>query len=77
MATAKERALTTMWERRVEQEGFASVMEAIRNTATGLKDRAIAGPHDYDHIPALVGRSKLRVKNFLADFDARLTEVPS
>jgi hypothetical protein len=35
--TAKERALTTMWERRVEQEGFASVMEAIRNTAAGLK----------------------------------------
>src|SRR6202045_1583454 len=32
--TAKERALTTMWERRVEQEGFASVMEAIRNPST-------------------------------------------
>src|SRR3981189_1415234 len=42
--TAKERALTTMWERRVEQEGFASVMEAIRNTAPGLRGRAIAGP---------------------------------
>ena len=74
--TAKERALTTMWERRVEQEGFASVMEAIRNTAAGLKGRAIAGPRDYDQIPALVERSKLRVKNFLADLDARLTEVP-
>ena len=74
--TAKERALSTMWERRVEQEGFASVMEAIRNTAAGLKGRAIAGPHDYDQIPALVERSKLRVKNFLADLDGRLTEVP-
>jgi hypothetical protein len=52
--------LTTMWERRAEQEGFASVMEAIRNTAAGLKGRAIAGPHDYDQIPALVERSKLR-----------------
>jgi glutathione S-transferase len=48
--TAKARALTTMWERRVEQEGFASVMEAIRNSAPGLKGRAIAGPHDYDQI---------------------------
>jgi glutathione S-transferase len=74
--TAKERALTTMWERRVEQEGFASVMEAIRNTAAGLKGRAIAGPHDYDQIPALAERSKLRVKNFLADLDARLTKAP-
>src|SRR5580692_8411501 len=72
--TAKERALTTMWERRVEQEGFASVMEAIRNTAAGLKGRAIAGPHNYDQIPALAERSKLRVQNFFADLDARLKE---
>src|SRR5580693_8944415 len=74
--TDKERALTTMWERRAEQEGFASVMEAIRNTSTGLKGRAIAGPHDYDQIPALAERSKRRVQNFLADLDARLQEVP-
>jgi glutathione S-transferase len=74
--TPTERALTTMWERRVEQEGFASVMEAIRNTATGLKGRAIAGPHDYEQIPALAERSKLRVKNFFADLDVRLQEVP-
>jgi glutathione S-transferase len=74
--TAEERALTTMWERRAEQEGFASVMEAIRNTAVGLKGRAIAGPHDYDQIPALAERSKQRVKNFFADLDARLQEVP-
>jgi glutathione S-transferase len=65
-----------MWERRVEQEDFASVMEAIRNTAAGLKGRAIAGPHDYDQIPALVARGKLRVKNFFADLDARLKEAP-
>jgi glutathione S-transferase len=74
--TAKERALTAMWERRVEQEGFASVMEAIRNTAAGLKGRAIAGPHDYDQIPALVERSKQRVRNFFADLDARLEDAP-
>ena len=74
--SAKERALVTMWERRIEQEGFASVMEAIRNIVPGLKGRAIAGPHDYDQIPALVERSKLRVKNSLADLDTRLTEVP-
>src|SRR5712671_7232944 len=73
--TAKERALTAMWERRVEQEGFASVMEAIRNTAPGLKGRAIAGPHDYDQIPALVERGMLRVKDFYADLDVRLAEV--
>ena len=74
--TAKEKALVTMWERRVELEGFAAVMEAIRNAAPGLKGRAIAGPYDYEQIPELAERSKLRVKNFFADLDARLREVP-
>ncbi|MFJ2363768.1 glutathione S-transferase family protein [Pseudomonas sp. NPDC087697] len=74
--TAKERALVTMWERRAELEGFAAVMDAIRNVAPGLKGRAIAGPYDYEQIPELAERSKLRVKNFFADLDTRLGEVP-
>ena len=74
--TAKEKALVTMWERRAELEGFAAVMEAIRNAAPGLKGRAIAGPHDYQQIPELAERSRLRVKNFFADFDAQLSEFP-
>jgi glutathione S-transferase len=74
--TPKEKALVTMWERRAELEGFAAVMEGVRNAAPGLKGRAIAGPHDYEQIPALVERSKLRVANFLSDLDARLTESP-
>lgn len=73
--TAKERALIAMWDRRVEQEGFASVMEAIRNLAAGLKGRAIAGPHDYAQIPELVERSRQRTVNFLADLDQRLQET--
>lgn len=74
--TAREKALVTMWERRAELDGFAAVMEAIRNAAPGLKGRAIAGPHDYEQILELTERSKLRVKNFFADLDARLSEVP-
>jgi glutathione S-transferase len=75
-STPRERALVTMWERRAELEGFAAVMEGVRNAAAGLKGRAIAGPHDYEQIPVLVERSKLRVANFLSDFDARLTDAP-
>jgi glutathione S-transferase len=74
--TAKEKALVTMWERRAELEGFAAVMEAIRNAAPSLKGRAIAGPYDYEQIPELAERSKLRVQNFFADLDTRLGEVP-
>jgi glutathione S-transferase len=70
--SAKERALVLMWERRIEQEGFASVMEALRNQLPGLKDRAIAGPHDYAQIPALVARGIQRVRNLFVDIDAVL-----
>ena len=75
-STAKDKALVTMWERRTELDGFAAVMEGVRNAAERLKGRAIAGSHDYDQIPALADRSKLRVKNFYADLDSRLAEVP-
>lgn len=75
-ATPKEKALVSMWERRAELEGFAAVMEGVRNALPGLKARAIAGPHDYEQISALVDRSKLRVTNFLADLDARLAATP-
>jgi glutathione S-transferase len=74
--TPREKALMCMWERRVELEGFAAVMEGVRNAAPGLKGRAIAGPHDYEQIPALVERSKLRIANFLSDLNARLADAP-
>jgi glutathione S-transferase len=74
--TPKTKALVAMWERRAEQEGFASAMEAVRNAVPGLRNRAIAGPHDYEQIPALVARSRLRVRNFYADFDVRLADEP-
>jgi glutathione S-transferase len=74
-STPKDKALVTMWERRAELEGFAAVMEGVRNASERLTGRAIAGPYDYDQIPALVERSRLRVKNFYADLDTRLAEV--
>jgi len=75
-ATPKQKALIVMWERRAELEGFAAVMEGVRNKLPGLKDRAVAGPHDYEQIPALVERSVQRVKNFFDDFDAQLDQAP-
>ena len=74
--TPKEKGLIVMWERRAELEGFAAVMEGVRNKIPGLRGRAIAGPHDYQQIPALVDRSALRVKNFFADLNERLGQVP-
>ena len=50
-------------------------MEGVRNASERLIGRAIAGPYDYDQIPSLVERSKLRVANFLSGLEARLAEV--
>ena len=73
--TSKDKALVTMWERRMELEGFAAVMETVRNNAPGLKGRAVAGAHDYEQIPALVERGRQRIANFYADLEERLTNV--
>jgi glutathione S-transferase len=71
----KEKAIIAMWERRAEIEGFAVVMEGVRNSADRLKGRALSGPHDYEQIPAIVERSRRRIENFYRDFEARLTEA--
>lgn len=70
--TPQSKALVAMWERRAELDGFAPVMEGVRNAVAGLKDRALSGPHDYKQIPELVERSKQRVANFFDDFNERL-----
>ena len=71
-AAPKEKALIQMWERRMELEGFAAVMETVRNNAKGLAGRAIAGPHAYEQIPELVERGRLRVRDFQIDLEERL-----
>ena len=40
-----------------------------------MKGRAIAVPHGYEQIPALVDRSVLRAKNFLIDPNDRPEQV--
>jgi len=73
---AGEQGVVAMWERRMELDGFAAVMEAVRNTVPGLKERALSGPHAYEQIPALAERSLQRIRNFHADLDARLAKSP-
>jgi len=72
----KEKAMVAMWERRMELEGFASVMETVRNGAAHLEGRAIAGPRGYDQIPSLVDRGRRRIADFYSDLETRLAEVP-
>jgi glutathione S-transferase len=73
-ATPKDKAVIAMWDRRMEQEGFAAVMETVRNNASGLAGRAISGPHGYEQIAGLVERGKVRVRDFYADLEDRLAQ---
>ncbi|MGF6701245.1 glutathione S-transferase [Paraburkholderia sp. MM5496-R1] len=56
--TPQEKALIAMWERRAELDGFAAVMEGVRNAVAGLKGRALSGPHAYEQIPEIARRSQ-------------------
>ncbi len=51
---------------RIESEGFGAVAEWLRNSAPGMKDRALTGVVDYPQIPALAERGKKRAEAFLA-----------
>ena len=66
------KALVASWQREVERNGFFAVMEAFRNWARGLKGRALPGPHNYEQIPELAERGRLRVSHFFAQMDERL-----
>jgi glutathione S-transferase len=72
--TAEEKARIAAWQRQVERNGFYAVMEAFRNWARGLKGRALPGPYNYDQIPALAERGRLRVGHFFEQMDARLAQ---
>jgi len=69
---ARDKALVTMWDRRVEFDGFLAVAEVLRNTAKGMKGRALAGPDNYDQIPALAERGRARLKRFYDILDRQL-----
>src|ERR1051325_11558433 len=72
-ATPQERAVVTALNRAIERDGFFAAMDAVRNTASGLKGRALPGPHDYEQIPELAERGRKRLEHFFRDMDARLS----
>lgn len=63
--SAKEKALIADTQWRIEAEGFMPIAEALRNSAAGMKDRAVTGPVNFEQIPALAERGRKRAKLFL------------
>jgi glutathione S-transferase len=70
----EEKAVVTAWQRTAERNGFYAVMDALRNSTPGLKDRALPGPDDYAQIPALADRGRARIARFFTQMDARLAQ---
>ncbi|AEI37236.1 MAG: glutathione S-transferase [Zymomonas mobilis subsp. pomaceae] len=71
-STAEERAIISMWERRIELDGYFSVVDATRNSNSNLKGHAVTGPHSYEQIPALAERGKKRTFSFFEDLNSLL-----
>lgn len=69
----RERALVTMWNTRVENEGLGAVAESFRNRSKGFRDRALTGPENFAQIPELVPRGRRRAELFLDRLEEQLT----
>lgn len=73
--TPEERARSSMWNAKVEQQGLWAMADAFRNSAKGLADRAVTGPDAYPQIPELAERGRKRVQQFFRRLDDRLSET--
>ena len=73
---APERALVADAIWRAEQDGFLAVGEALRNTASGMKDRALTGPHNHAQIAELGERGKRRVVHFFDLIESTMSKQP-
>jgi len=69
---ARDKAIVEMWHRRVELEGLQAVAETVRNSVAFFAGRALAGPVDFEQIPALAERGMRRVDLFQEMLDERL-----
>ena len=69
-----EKAIISMWEHRMEWDGFLPVAELFRNTAERLKNRGLTGTLNFNQIPALAERGKKRIAHFHNFLNKRLAE---
>jgi glutathione S-transferase len=60
----------------IEADGFMAIAECLRNTAKGMKDRALTGPVNYAQIPELGERGRDRAQRFFARLDTMIGSQP-
>ena len=67
--TPQQRGVIADLQWHIEMNGFMAMAEFLRNSAPAMKGRALTGPHDYEQIPELADRGRLRVQRFLEEID--------
>jgi glutathione S-transferase len=72
--TPEERALVSMWNAKIEQQGLWAAADALRNFAKSFRGKAVSGPESYEQIPALAERGKERAAQFFHRLDEQLAE---
>jgi glutathione S-transferase len=70
--TPVEKGLVASWNARIEYEGLMAVAEALRNSAPGLKDRALTGAENFPQNPDIAARGLARLELFFDMLEARL-----
>jgi glutathione S-transferase len=70
--TAEQRAVSTMWNNKIEQHGLMHMRDAFRNSAKGLRGHAITGPQGVDQIPELAERGRQCVVAFFDRLEQQL-----
>jgi glutathione S-transferase len=74
--TPKQRGIISDLQWHIEMNGFMAMAEFLRNSAPAMKGRALTGPHDYEQIPELADRGRLRVQRFLEEIDQIISTKP-
>jgi len=69
-----EKAIISMWEHRMEWDGFLPVAEFLRNTVERFENRGLTGTLNFNQIPALAERGQKRIAHFHDFLDKRLAE---
>ena len=70
---AREKALVLMWNAKIEQFGLAALAESFRNKVQGMSCRALTGSINFEQIPALVERGRIRAQAFMLRLNEHLS----
>lgn len=73
-STPLERARVAELNAHVEYEGLMAVADAFRNSAKGLRGRAMVGQRSYEQIPELASRGQQRASDFFVAMNQLLCD---